>query len=631
LLRNLSLKFLFASSILVTALLSIAIEFFVLDEITQLSEVSNSIYRHPFAVSNAVREARNHITAIHRNMKDVVLADDEQKLEQAINSVDEEELHIYEDFELIKERFLGSRKLIENVTSLIDQWRPIRSEVIQLVRDGRVSEAADITRGKGAEHVQKIEKSMHALLDFANNKADQFLQQSKEVSTAAYRNTIVLLSILIVVVLLVNIAIYRILSGQLKSLADSTDAITAGDYSKPVPITSSNEIGMLAQKFEQMRFAIKSYVEKIKYAKQEAEYANQEKSRFLANMSHELRTPMHSIMSFSHLALKKIDNRKKTEEFLNNIHQSGERLTGLLNDLLDLSKMEAGKMQVDLSEQDIVELIERAGMEVSSLLIDKNIQLQINADEHYLVKVDPKLIIQVMINLLSNAIKFSPQHSLININVSKKYWQLVNRRYDLIEIVVIDEGTGIESEELGSVFDKFTQSKNHQHTKGTGLGLSITREIVALHHGEIWAESPARDSDRGTAIYIRIPVMQEVPGKVTVTNIQEAIDSHRDWVGAIDAIYASKHYPTEIPNTVIANENICALGQWLNAGLVEGEDVEELKKAHREFHFLAGECAAYCELGDFERAGLKHRNFKSMSGKVLEHLDALKSSWKAAG
>jgi K+-sensing histidine kinase KdpD len=173
--------------------------------------------------------------------------------------------------------------------------------------------------------------------------------------------------------------------------------------------------------------------------------------------------------------------------------------------------MEAGKMQVDLSEQDIVELIERAGMEVSSLLIDKNIQLQINADEHYLVKVDPKLIIQVMINLLSNAIKFSPQHSLININVSKKYWQLVNRRYDLIEIVVIDEGTGIESEELGSVFDKFTQSKNHQHTKGTGLGLSITREIVALHHGEIWAESPARDSDRGTAIYIRIPVMQEVP------------------------------------------------------------------------------------------------------------------------
>lgn len=82
---------------------------------------------------------------------------------------------------------------------------------------------------------------------------------------------------------------------------------------------------------------------------------------------------------------------------------------------------------------------------------------------------------------------------------------------------------------------------------------------------------------------------------------------------------------------MIANENICALGQWLNAGLVEGEDVEELKKAHREFHFLAGECAAYCELGDFERAGLKHRNFKSMSGKVLEHLDALKSSWKAAG
>lgn len=625
-LRNLSLKYLFASSILVTVLLSVSIEFFVLDEISQLSEVSNAIYRHPFAVSNAVREAKNHITAIHRNMKDVVLADDLEKMEQAIRMVNREEANVFEDFELIKERFLGSKDLINDATRLIEQWRTIRGEVIQLVRDGRVSEAADITRGKGALHVQKIEKSMQALLDFANAEADQFLQQSKDVSDIAYRNTILLLSILIILVLLVNIAIYRILSGQLKTLADSTDAIKDGDYSSAVPVMGSNEISQLAQKFEQMRFAMKSYVEKTEYAKQEAEHANQEKSRFLANMSHELRTPMHSIMSFSHLALKKIDNREKTEEFLNNIHQSGIRLTELLNDLLDLSKMEAGKMEVEFSDQDIVDLIEQAGTEVGSLLIDKGIKLQINADEHYHAKVDSKLMTQVMINLLSNAIKFSPQHSQIKINISQADWQLANRTYQLIEIAVIDQGIGIEREELGSVFDKFTQGKKHQQAKGTGLGLSITREIITLHHGEIWAESPARGTEKGAAFYIRIPVMQAVPAKVTVTNIQEAIDSHCDWVSAIDDIYHSGHFPTDIPNAMISNDNVCALGQWLNAGLVEGERVDELKKAHREFHFLAGECAAYCELGDYHRASLKHRSFKSMSGRVVELLESMKTS-----
>ena len=238
--------------------------------------------------------------------------------------------------------------------------------------------------------------------------------------------------------------------------------------------------------------------------------ANQEKSRFLANMSHELRTPMHAILSFANLGLKKVDN-KKIERYLQNIRTSGIRLTTLLDDLLDLSKLEAGKMRASFQEQDITLLIPDAINELDSLLSRKEITIDINDDDHVECAIDQKLMMQVFINLLSNAIKFSPEQSTVKIRIKTFEGELHKLQQELLEISISDQGVGIPESELETIFDQFVQSsKTRTDAGGTGLGLPITREIIALHFGKIRAISPNHGSDHGTTISIVLPVEPEL-------------------------------------------------------------------------------------------------------------------------
>ncbi len=240
-----------------------------------------------------------------------------------------------------------------------------------------------------------------------------------------------------------------------------------------------------------------------------AETANKEKSRFLANMSHELRTPMHAILSFTNLALKYVEN-EKVMRFLQNIRTSGIRLTGLLDDLLDLSKLESGNMHAEFIEQDMLSLIVDVISGVDSLLDDKNISVDLEADQSFDCMIDQKLMTQVLVNLFSNAIKFSPENSVIKVHLDKTVGQLQGQEMQVLEISVTDEGVGIPEEELTSVFDQFVQStKTRTEAGGTGLGLPICKQIITLHHGDIWAESPPGNRATGTTFNIRLPVLQK--------------------------------------------------------------------------------------------------------------------------
>ena len=238
-------------------------------------------------------------------------------------------------------------------------------------------------------------------------------------------------------------------------------------------------------------------------AKDAAETANSEKSRFLANMSHELRTPMHAIKSFSDLGQKRSSDEKSLNYF-NKIKISSERLTHLLNGLLDLSKLEAKQMKLDLSQYDFLRIIEEATESVSSLLLSRSISVEFSKDDHFLAEIDKSLMIQVMINLISNAIKYSPDNSHIHVLVD------VDKLKDNLIIRVIDQGVGIPKNELNLVFDSFTQStKTTNKAGGTGLGLPISREIIHLHNGDIWAQSPPENYDSGTEIFIKLPIHQK--------------------------------------------------------------------------------------------------------------------------
>ena len=243
----------------------------------------------------------------------------------------------------------------------------------------------------------------------------------------------------------------------------------------------------------------------IKKAQQEAERANQLKSEFLANMSHELRTPMNSIIGFSRAGIKRIDRWTPEEqvENLGLIKASGDRLLLLLNDLLDLSKLESGVMQFDMKNHDMIALIKTVTTQLNSLIQEKKITIKISPDENpvYADLDQPKLI-QVIVNLLSNAIKFSPEQGIIDI----MFENLTENEKTYIKCSVIDQGVGIPEDELHDVFDKFVQSsKTKTGAGGTGLGLAISKEIIEEHGGRIWAEN---NHDQGAIFSFIIPKEQ---------------------------------------------------------------------------------------------------------------------------
>jgi len=246
-------------------------------------------------------------------------------------------------------------------------------------------------------------------------------------------------------------------------------------------------------------------------AKEAAERASEAKSEFLANMSHELRTPMHSVLSFASLgeARAHTDKQEKLAHFFSRIHQSGTRLLGLLNNLLDLSKLEAGMMNLQLREQDVLPIIQEAVHENESWAATRQIQLTVDFGMAATsVPVDGVRIGQVIRNLLSNAIKFSPAGAKVEIFFSNVRLPRGRRASDpedipALQIEVRDEGPGIPETELETIFNKFVQSsKTKTGAGGTGLGLAICREIVHAHGGCIRAyNNPAG----GASLILSLP------------------------------------------------------------------------------------------------------------------------------
>ena len=226
-------------------------------------------------------------------------------------------------------------------------------------------------------------------------------------------------------------------------------------------------------------------------AKNEAEQANQAKSEFLANMSHELRTPMHAILSFSSFGINKLAtaDQEKLGSYFENIHKSGKRLMLLLNDLLDLAKMEAGRMEMAMAEHNLADILDTCLQEQSTRLQEKSLAIDMSViSDQPAVHCDQLRISQVITNLLSNAIKFSPQGSTLHIEIANAIQK--NKVYG-IRFTLRDEGVGIPEQELESIFDKFIQSsKTKTGQGGTGLGLAISKEIIDAHRGTISAVNP---------------------------------------------------------------------------------------------------------------------------------------------
>jgi signal transduction histidine kinase/sensor domain CHASE-containing protein len=233
-------------------------------------------------------------------------------------------------------------------------------------------------------------------------------------------------------------------------------------------------------------------------ALQQAQAANLAKSEFLANMSHELRTPMHAILGFVELGRRRADKSSdpKLSQHFQRIEESGQRLLSLIDELLDLSKLDAGKSALQTTCFNVLELVRQVLGQLESLQLERQLQIDIDCQlANPVIAADEKRITQVICNLLSNAIKFSPEKGKIRVVLAASDLPGGRRAEDSgsrpgLSISFIDQGVGIPEAEIESIFDKFVQSSaTKSGAGGTGLGLAICRAIVTQHRGTIVARN----------------------------------------------------------------------------------------------------------------------------------------------
>jgi signal transduction histidine kinase len=229
------------------------------------------------------------------------------------------------------------------------------------------------------------------------------------------------------------------------------------------------------------------------------EVASQHKSEFLANMSHELRTPLNAILGFSEVLAQGMfgEINEKQTEYLHDILESGRHLLSLINDILDLSKIEAGRMELELTEFDLSQAIQNALTLVRERALRREIALQHVIDDRVAgIRADERKVKQVLLNLLSNAIKFTPEGGRIDVRAAAAN--------GLVEVSVTDTGIGIAPEDLETVFEEFQQvGTADKKAEGTGLGLALSRKFIELHGGKIWVRS---EVGRGSTFTFTLPL-----------------------------------------------------------------------------------------------------------------------------
>jgi len=233
------------------------------------------------------------------------------------------------------------------------------------------------------------------------------------------------------------------------------------------------------------------------------ETANRHKSEFLANMSHELRTPLNAIIGFSEVLGERMfgELNEKQAEYTDDILSSGRHLLSLINDILDLSKVEAGRMELELTKFDLPMAIDNALTLIRERASRHGIRLHHSVDERLgELTGDERKIKQILLNLLSNAVKFTPEGGRVDVDAVSSD--------GVVEISVSDTGIGIAPQDQETIFEEFRQvgTDYAQKREGTGLGLTLTRKFVELHGGKIWVES---ELGRGSRFIFTLPIDHE--------------------------------------------------------------------------------------------------------------------------
>jgi signal transduction histidine kinase len=296
----------------------------------------------------------------------------------------------------------------------------------------------------------------------------------------------------IVLALLLGFVLSWSVIGPIQSIDSRLAAIAAGDFSGHVDVSNRDELGALAANVNQMN-------DELRRLYREVETASQHKSDFLANMSHELRTPLNAIIGFSQVLREGMvgDVNEKQAEYLNDILSSGQHLLSLINDVLDLSKVEAGQVELQVAPFSLQDALERGVSMVREQATTEGVQVTLHKNGSLdVVSGDERRMSQVIFNLLSNAVKFTPTGGQVDVSATRLNGEM--------RVSVADSGPGIAAEDLDRIFEEFQQTEaGARQLEGTGLGLALSKRFVEMHGGRIWCES---EVGKGSTFEFTLPL-----------------------------------------------------------------------------------------------------------------------------
>jgi two-component system, NtrC family, sensor kinase len=333
---------------------------------------------------------------------------------------------------------------------------------------------------------------------------------------AIWRTALLLVAFLLLAVV-TSVYLARRLVRPIETIQVAAAKIGSGELDQRIEVSSNDELGALADEFNYMAEQLReSYVglelkveertrelatalSELDEKSRELEAASQHKSDFLANMSHELRTPLNAIIGFSQVLREEIVGgiNEKQAEYLDDILSSANHLLSLINDVLDLSKVEAGQVELEIAPFSLRESLERGVVMIRERATKDGVKVALVTDPKLeLIVGDERRVLQVIFNLLSNAVKFTPAGGAVDVSAEQVDGE--------VRVAVSDTGPGLASQDHERIFDEFQQTETGiEQREGTGLGLALSKRLVELHGGRIWVDS---ELGRGSTFTFTLPV-----------------------------------------------------------------------------------------------------------------------------
>jgi two-component system, NtrC family, sensor histidine kinase GlrK len=453
-----------------------------------------AIYQlHQFnELTHAILEVDNRILSHEKILADLLFS--QSRYEQKFTISQDQTLH--KEFLRLKEEFdvqlkkalaLGdpmAGPVLANIQHDYRSYEGLVGKEVQLLMANQVYPQEQYKQEK-AKIVDSILSSLQKLRQDKQQATHVKVNRLAQSSDQARRVSVIIAAVSLLAVLLLSGLITRSITGPLSLLKNKTREIAQGRFETGLDVTSPPEIGELATAFNVM-------CEKLNEL-------DRMKADFFSSMSHELRTPLTSIKEGTGLLLANVggETTEKQRRLLTILAEESNRLIGVVNSLLDLSKMEAGMMKYDFVMSNPSLLVKQVINETLPLVEAKQITLNSALDANLpTVRLDPERVLQVLRNLVGNAVKFTPRGGQVTLGATFAH--------GMLKVHVQDSGPGIPADNLTTIFDKFHQGspKGLYTSRGTGLGLAIAREIITSHGGKIWVESQL---GRGSTFFFVLP------------------------------------------------------------------------------------------------------------------------------